>query len=197
MKKTVVTLMIVAVVFMLAGCSTPTETVVEIPEVTESTVTEGEAATILFGKVKSIVGNEIEIEVAEQPFDAESAESGEAGDSSSSEYREFTYEVSEGEELPEGLEGLEGESSSSTATVIAVEGSDGEMKIIGGGSEEKMELNYTGESKNIIIPAGTEIANLIGGSSTLEDIKKGSVLMLGIDDENAETPKAMNVIIME
>ena len=197
MKKTILTLMIAIVMVMAIGCSKDTES--EAPDETAA-ASERQVSgfeTSIFGKVKSIVGNEIELEIAEPPFDVDASVSGDSGST------EFTTEefIWDGEgELPEGLEdGGEGEveAESKSGVVIAVSGEDGQTQIIGGDDGQKMDLTYTGETKSIIIPAGTEILNLIGGTGLLEDIKKGSVLMIGIDDETASEPKALNILIME
>ncbi|MGI6153258.1 MAG: hypothetical protein ACOYJB_05395 [Christensenellaceae bacterium] len=157
-----------------------------------------EMGVSLFGKVKSIVGNEIELELAEPPFDmgeagGDGAVGGSFAISPSMQFEAHSDDsrasVSTGEEPADA--------DTTSGTVVAIAGEDGQIQVIGGDGENKMELEYTGESKSVIIPAGTEILNLLGGEGTLDNIKKGSVLMVGVEDENADTLKAKNVFIME
>lgn len=194
MKKIILALMIVSVMVAGGACSksTDVEESSSVSSISESGSESNEDAISMFGKVTSITGNEIELEIAEPPFDNDTLA---AADSSVVQGEEFVYEWNGDEELPGGVEGsVDGES---VGTIIAISGEDGEMQIIGADGGEKMDLKYTGESKSIIIPAGTEIMNMIGGPGSLDDIKKGSVLMLGVDDANASVLKALNVLIME
>ncbi len=82
------------------------------------------------------------------------------------------------------------------SVTFSISGEDGGITTFGGDGGEKMELEYTGESKSVIIPAGVDIVNLIGGEATLDAIKKGSVLMLTVDDSSG-TPTASSAMIME
>lgn len=157
-----------------------------------------QSATGIFGKVKSIVGNEIELEMAEPPFDI-GAPSGEEGDempgTALQPAQSVTVTVDE-KDMPEGAESGDGTKED---VVMGYEGSDGSVVIAGGaGSENKMELKYTGETKNVIIPTGIDIMSVLTGKTAkLEDIKKGSVLMLLVDDAKAERASASSVTIME
>lgn len=157
-----------------------------------------QSSTSIFGKVKSIVGNEIELELAKPPFDMGVPE-GEGGEMEPGTVTEaaksITVTVAEGD-MPEGAEG---DGDTKEGNVIGYEGADGSVQIVGGGgSENKMELEYTGETKNIIIPTGIDILSILTGKTAkLEDIKKGSVLMLSVDDANAERSSAQSVTIME
>lgn len=47
----------------------------------------------------------------------------------------------------------------------------------------KMELEYTGESKSMVIPTGVKINGKTGGTAGTEDIKKGSVIMILMDND--------------
>lgn len=167
---------------------------------------EGE---MLYGKVKSIVGNEIELEVAKPPFadiqggDQHSGDSMqaagaisfsvEAADGGAQVFEATDVGDATGEAAP-----VSGTISSedSAQTIVAVEGADGKMQVIGGGGEDGMELEYTGETKNVIIPAGAEIMN-VKGEGTLESIKKGSVLMLMVKDASVERVVANHVTVWE
>lgn len=44
------------------------------------------------------------------------------------------------------------------------------------GAEERTELEYTGESKDFVIPGGLKISGANGEEKQLSDIKKGSIL---------------------
>ena len=215
MKELIVTLVIGVALFTTVACSpvpksdaadkrgqdveaSAAETKANAPDdgmVTEETAEFGAS---LFGRVKSIVGNEIELEIAKAPFGMEPGNGAVTGKSSGTngEVREFVYESTIDPDGVGEIESGDGVSSQSQV-VIAMEGEDGQVHIIGEPGGENMNLEYTGESKSIIIPAGVAIMNMLGGEGTLNDIKKGSVLMVGVDDENAIAPTVLNIVVME
>ena len=169
---------------------------------------DGEAVGVvpIFGKVKRIVGNEIELELAKPPFDiaapgtgaAKETEGGGTPDSYvKSETRIFTEgdngAVIMDEEAKDSSDASE-QSDEKSMTYFAT-GQDGQVHVFGGEDGEKMELDYTGESKSILIPAGVDIVSL-AGEATIDAVKKGSVLMLMVD-ESSGTPMATSLTIME
>ncbi len=221
MKKKIIGILaavIAAVTF--AGCSAqaepaagvsaaPEETAAATPGGTEAAApegTEGNAALeydgevlageSIFGKVKSIVGNEIELELANPPF--EMGAPGEGG-AAGADVKQRAVTITEGDdggvqvseaeagEVPKGA--VRDEQSATYA--VTTEG--GQVHIVGGEDGEKMELEYTGESKSVIIPAGVSITSMVG-EATIDAVKKGSVLMLMVD---AKTGTATSVMIME
>ncbi len=111
---------------------------------------------VFFGKVTSIIGNEVEIEMALLP-DWNEGENIKPGDKKGS-----SQEKTAIRENPEGQEDYFAPDPEDS-----IFGEDGEIN-----------LTYTGESKTLTIPAGVNIRNILGGEATLEEIKKGSVLMI-------------------
>lgn len=127
---------------------------------------EEDMGEIFYGQVKSIVGNEIEMEMGVLP-DWSEGEDMKPGDKKKpgSSQEEVTIK-----ENPPGQEDYFAPDPDSS-----IFGEDGEIN-----------LTYTGENRNVIIPAGVDIRNILGGKATLDEIKKGSILMIkqkGTDDK--------------
>jgi ABC-type cobalt transport system substrate-binding protein len=120
-----------------------------------------EAGEILFGKVKSIVGNEVVLEIGTLPSDGGSENGGAANEGSDTQQ---IYDAGSGD----------------AGMVIADNGNIMELKP---GEENSLELEYTGETKTIIIPAGAAIESVLGEGS-LEAVKKGSVLQVELLKDN-------------
>ncbi len=152
--------------------------------------------TSVFGKVKSIVGNEIELELAKPPFDLGAPEGEEGGEAVAAAAAAPAKSVTVTSEESD----INTESADSESPKMMFESADGSVVVVSESDDgtSKLELEYTGESKSITIPAGISIMNMLTGKSArLEDIKKGSVLMLGVDDAAAERASAQSVAIME
>ena len=139
---------------------------------------------MIFGKVQSIVGNEITIALGTLP-------GGEGND-----------ENGDGETGPHTVQGFSmGEAPGAGEGPVVGGGpgaSEGPTLNIGGrvirpGQESDIELEYTGETKTLIIPAGAEIHSAMG-SATLEAINKGSVLNIELNTEG-EIPIVERVMI--
>lgn len=112
----------------------------------------------IYGRVKSIVGNEVEIELGKAPdWDGNNGVEGE----DKKKPGVSTIQVVE-KENPPGFEDYHAPDPSNP-----IYGENGEIN-----------LTYTGENKTLTIQAGIEIRNILGKTATLEEIKKGSVLML-------------------
>ena len=111
---------------------------------------------VFFGKVTSIIGNEVEIEMALLP-DWNGGKGIKPGDKKGS-----SQEKTAIRENPEGQEDYYAPDPEDS-----IFGEDGEIN-----------LTYTGESKTLTIPAGVNIRNILGGEATLKEIKKGSVVMI-------------------
>ena len=186
MKKIVMTTVSAMVLVGLVGCgfNIPTDKETPKQEVAGegTTVSSGENETAdfqnvtqVYGKVKSIIGNEIEVSLAKNPF-----------------------ELSE-EEL-EALEGgMEiGQAVTVTDSIAAMpsDGEGGNFSLLIG-EQEPLELEYTGETKSFTIPTGTTILNyLTGGEGSINDIKEGSVIAIAMDGEE-DNQKVFAVDIME
>lgn len=114
-----------------------------------------------YGKVKSIVGNEIEIEIGTVPEETWNEEI-------PPEERKKSHvpmvQIEE-RENPPGME-----------DIVVPNPPEYGGSIFGENGE--INLTYTGESRTLIIPAGTDIRNRLGKKETLDSIKKGTVLMV-------------------
>lgn len=175
--KKIVTIMVVALL-MLTGCSTISEPIEEdnidlqqkesedkMPhqidsneENPDSVQNIQEVGERIYGKVKSIIGNEVEIELGGVP-DWDGGNGDEDDDKKKQGVPMVKVVVKEN---PPGFENFYAPDPSNP-----IYGEDGEIN-----------LKYTGKSKTFIIQAGTEIRNTLGKTATLEEIKKGSILML-------------------
>lgn len=187
MKKTLTLILsLLLVVLLLAGCTTnapgtdgkETKDNASGEKSTEmqSAENSGSDGEILFGRVKSIVGNEIELELAEltggEDMGTGTNESG----------------VEEG--LSSNIE-EEGEADGPSLSIVK----DGKMYQFGAGaSNSSMELEYLGETRSIIIPTGAEIESLLG-AATLASIQKGSVIQITLSEGSDSL--AEKVMIME
>lgn len=125
-----------------------------------------------FGKIKGLVGNEIEVDLAKnKAFDQAQQEAeekgGDAGDGQMA--ATITSEASEG---------------------VAPVGSGTE------GKADKMELDYTGEIKSFIIPAGAQILGLGGVEASMSDVKEGSVVFITTEG-TPEAPVIVSIQILE
>lgn len=117
-----------------------------------------------YGKISSVAGNEIEVSIAKNTLDND-------------------------EDNNEKLGGTEGSSTptSSSSSIAAGEGEDQ------GGAEERIEMEFTGETKTFTIPAGAEIFQGAGQGGQLSSLKKGSVVIVYV---NKESGVVANVTIM-
>lgn len=155
---------------------------------------EGSEERTYLGKVKKIVGNEIEIELAkDQDVSGNSSKLPEGvqfqesigGDSGS---------------IPEGSQSLtEGSGEAISQDSISIDPSEGgEVLQLGDpGDNEKLELEYTGETIKITIPTGANIFDMRSGSdSKLSAIKTNSIIKV-FAKGTKEAPIVQSVDIVE
>jgi hypothetical protein len=138
---------------------------------------ENSIETIYFGKVKKLVGNEVDINIAKDLLSGALDGEGNGGN------MEMTQSNASSTEGP--VEDLG--TQTSVAAAESAESEKVEGDIPGGGTEMKQEiidsskedlkLEYTGESKSVVIPAGAIVFDLRSGKEVkLSDIKDGSVI---------------------
>lgn len=119
------------------------------------------AGKLIYGKVKSIIGNEIEIEIGTIPdWDGGYGDEGITPEDKKKP-GVSTVKVKE-KENPEGMEDYYAPDPNSSIF----------------GKDREINLNYTGESRTLIIPAGTDIRDTLGKKAVIDSIKKGTVLMI-------------------
>ncbi len=133
-------------------------------------------AVQLLGKVKSMVGNEISLDLAKLAGD-ETPEGGEGEEGATmAPAQSITVTTDEGESAG-------GESGGEEAPKVGYYAADGSGNVtaIGGGDDmPKLELEYTGETKDISVPAGIQIFDLFGKEMKIADLKEGNVLMVSM-----------------
>lgn len=141
-----------------------------------------EASTVqeqqyIYGKVKSIVGNEIEFELAKDP--------------------EIDIMDDMEEDTSKENKGDKKEAATMTGAAIATD----ENKKVDVGNIDKneplVELEFTDEEKTIIIPAGIDI-NVLSQSTDkgLSAIKEGTYLRIGVDNNKSEKSSILSVDVI-
>ena len=162
-KGLILAITIILAMSIFAGCSKNNEQ----PNIPDTSSSSGNSENIdndnidfieskgYFGKIKGIVGNEIEIDIGE-------------------------LVVPESEENDEALGDL-----GTMGQMIAVpqEGTEGSGSIDPSISAPKLDLTYTGESKSFIIPAGASIYKF-ASEETLSALKVGSVVSISVEGKN-------------
>ncbi|MEG2787267.1 MAG: hypothetical protein RR942_05545 [Romboutsia sp.] len=131
----------------------------------------------IYGKVKSIVGNEIEFELAKDP----------GKDIKSVDKEEVEKDKEKKDEVP------------ATMTTKAMSKEDDKKVSVGDieKNEPLVELEFTGNLKTIMIPTGVNINILSARSGEgLSSIKEGTYLKLSVDDNKSETPSVLSVDVI-
>lgn len=192
MKKTLLLGLVISMALGVTACSTDnkgnsgsSESIKQEGQNNESKDTiskdsEYKDKKFIYGKVKSIVGNEIEFELAKDPEkDIEGV------------YKEETDDKGEvKEEIAAAI---------TTPSTEAIK--EGEENKVSVGEIEKneplIELEFTGDIKTMIIPTGTDI-NILSAKSGegLSVIKEGTYLMISVDDNTSENPKVLSVDVI-
>ncbi|MEG2291255.1 MAG: hypothetical protein RSC24_14870 [Clostridium sp.] len=164
MKKFLVIALSALMITTVMGCSSKSGETNGTPEnAVEENVNMDKIAH--FGKVKSILGNELELEIASM---------------------EALGIMDEGDEEKD-----RGEESAAMAMTPATESSTENTEVVSGdANKEKMELEYTGDIENLKIPGGVTIMNLTTGkNSQISDIKDGSVIIIYTDSTSDSISK--------
>lgn len=194
MKKTVLTTLSIISLTGLVGCNTNTPNGDEIPkqevsvegnennltsENIEVTENDFQSMSQVYGKIKSVVGNEIEVSLAKNPFEFED----EAGEENGIGDGELSASVIVTESI-------------AVSPAVESEGGDLTFGIVGMDGQEPLELEYTGETKSFTIPTGTRILNfLTGGEGTFSDLKEGSVISITTTgDEGSEKIFSLDIL---
>ncbi len=131
----------------------------------------------VFGKVSSIVGNELALDVAKMPEEylngPENEDDGAAMDGGS------------GEVTISGQGSGDGNDSGSNedSPQIAMIGKNGGVQMINPDDIPKMELEYTGEQRKLTIPAGLPVTDAYGNAMKSSDLKEGNVLKISFTPE--------------
>ncbi|MBO3444288.1 hypothetical protein [Clostridium sp. CCUG 7971] len=182
MKKPLLLGLVISLVLGVTACSSGSE------EKKESTKENPQNEQVLenksnkeekfiYGKVKSIVGNEIEFELAKNP--------------------EKDIQGIEKEEIEK--EEIKGESQPAASVAPAMNKEDGQKVNVGDieKNEPLVELEFTGDLKTITIPTGVNIKILSARSGEgIAAIKEGTYLKLSVDDNKSEKPTVLSVDVI-
>ena len=174
MKKIFMALCMLILLF-IAACSTnkshkPSENMPAVSETNSTAPKSGEGENIYFGTINTIVGNELEVAMAKLPEWAQkNEESGQEGGQSGSPGNPEEDEGTSGalSDIPEG----------GSRDAAALDDVDGQKVALAS------TIEYTGEKKSFILPAGIEIIDLTGGKAGVSDLKKMNVLKLVMDEK--------------
>lgn len=155
---------------------------------------EGSEERTYLGKVKKIVGNEIELELAK---DQDVSGNG----SKLPEGVQFQESIGgDSGSIPEGSQSLtEGSGEAISQDSISIDPSEGGQvfQLRDPGDNEKLELEYTGETIKITIPTGANIFDMRSGSdSKLSAIKTNSIIKV-FAKGTKEAPIVQSVDIVE
>lgn len=185
MKKPLLLGLAISLALGVTACSSSTDANKEVPkneqQSQESSNDDKKESSIekqyIFGKVKGIVGNEIEFELAKDPGkDIEAVEKDE-----------------------EVKEEMKNEMPTITMTPAQKSG-EGDSKVNVGDIEANnplVDLEFTGEEKTITLPTGVSINVLSGRSGEgLAVIKEGTYLKLEVDDSKSENPSVFSVDVI-
>ncbi|GBF73497.1 hypothetical protein PA598K_01790 [Paenibacillus sp. 598K] len=174
---------VLCMAFILCGCSNSSEKGVQtdptvIPAVAEgkpqtdqvqeqsgSEETAAVSAAVFYGRVISILGNEMELEIGMSTKQVENL-----GKPSTPAKKGANQIMVKEKENPEGFVDF-------IAPLPPEMAQHGDEDSIFGANGE-VDLIYTGEIRNLIIPAGTDLRNITGGKEALDAIKKGTILMI-------------------
>lgn len=169
MKKTVLILVCIFILATATACSATPQTPPPVASPPDSAMDSAPPVeeqqpeqTLLYGKVTSVIGNEIDLNIGTTEEELPS-----------------TYQppVEEKEEK-EG----------SVPAMMLQPASDGEASFVEGGKVQKNEsiidITYGDETKSVLIPAGVQMVDLTGkGKSDLNSVKEGSVLRVTMQGE--------------
>ncbi|MDY3361724.1 MAG: hypothetical protein SOY04_15240 [Clostridium celatum] len=194
MKKILVLLLTTLTVVVLVGCNAKNDKSEEKEEL--SKVEQQIETTYIFGKVEKIVGNEVSLKLSTDEFIGieENEEKSNSGSFAVSESEMQQLENGQTVTLADGtvIQGIAMDSSDE-----AIEGDVGSNDMVEEfiGDEELngvnpfSQLEFNGESKDLIISAGVEIFNMTNGKEgKISDIKEGSILNITVDSKtNAVT----------
>lgn len=179
MKKPLLLGLVISLALGVTACSSEKkekEKATKDKSQNEQKVDNNKEEQFIYGKVKSIVGNEIEFELAKNPEkDIQGVEKDEV----------------EKEETKGGIP--------ATMTTSAISKEDANKVSVGEieKNEPLVELEFTGDLKTIMIPTGANINILSARSGEgLSAIKEGTYLKLSVDDNKSENPTVLSVDVI-
>lgn len=179
MKKLIVTVVTLALVFALAACSgeqvkSPDGAGASAPSQSENSSGSAENTAAIqsyMGQVSDKVGNDITVSLGEMVLDS--------GDSSGE-----TYYVDEnGETRPaDGNDVGAGEGATIMVPMPDDAAGDGTESSTGDAPAEQLPIEFTGEVREFTIPAGAKITNAMGKEVSFDHVTKGSLVQLIVNE---------------
>lgn len=188
MKKIITLILFCAVACALAACSqsqqpspegtssTPPTASDVSPEATDCENATSASVQTVYGKITQVVGNNISLSLGNLPQD------GLVKGNEDTVEQTITME----DAIARGLDVEENSANDLPAgsQIFMVAPSDGESDGTGdqaASSAPQMELEYTGEVLDYTIPAGISILNIFGEEVTMNELTKGTIVMLMVD----------------
>lgn len=173
MKKPLILSIVIALALGVSACS-PNKQETDSKDKAKS---EQKVDKFIYGKVKNIVGNEIEFELAKDPGKEIKAVDKDKDDK----------EKEKKDEIPASM------------TTKAMSGDEGKKVSVGDieKNEPLVDLEFTGDVKTILIPTGVDINVLSGRSGEgINTIKEGTYLKIAVDDNKSENPTVLSVDVI-
>ena len=173
MKKLLKLTLAALIMFGTVGCTTQNDDNASQGNDTNESINDGESEvemTINFGEVSQIVGNEITVSIGKNDL---FGNSGAVGEDSL---------VEQGDDASEEAPAI--------GMVPPIMG-DAEAPVGESGLGEALDIEYTGETLDITIPAGTQITNMFGEEIDFSSLEKGSLIEVYINSETSIVEKVI------
>ena len=182
MKKRIVTVLALTLTFALVACSggqtkTPESSV---PEQTDTSSGDTAAIQSYMGQVSDKVGNDITVSLGEIVLDS--------GDGSGESY----YVDENGEPRPsDGNDVGAGDGAMIMVPAPDDAAGDGTEGSAGAAPAEQLPIEFTGEVREFIIPAGAKITNAMGKEVSFDNVTKGSLVQLIVNETTGVVQQLM------
>lgn len=183
MKKVILLLVAGTLALSLVACTGETNNVKDLnstPDLSQSEKQETASIKTYMGQISGKLGNEITLSIGKLILENDS------GDNQ-------TMMIDEnGNQIP--VEGGFGGDADGDIVMIPMpddSGDEADGNAAGGGEIEKLPIEFTGEIKEFIIPAGANIVNVLGRETTLDSIKVGSLVQIIINETSGVVESIM------
>lgn len=183
MKKIILMAVAATLALSLVACSRETNNAKDsnpTPDSSQSTSQETASIKTYMGEISGKVGNDITLSIGKLILENDGGEG-------------QTMMVDEnGNQVP--VDGDMGDDAGGQTIMIPMPddaGAEDDGNAAGGGKIEKPPIEFTGEVRNFTIPAGAKIFNVAGKETTLESIKKGSLVQLVVNDSTGAVESLM------
>ena len=185
MKKLIVTTLALTLTFTFAACSggqTETPNGAENSAPTQTDTSSGDMAAVqsYMGQVSDKVGNDITVSLGEIVLDS--------GDGSGESY----YVDENGETRPsDGNDVGTGEGAMIMIPAPNDAAGSGTEGGTGDAPAEQLPIEFTGEVREFTIPAGAKITNAMGKEISFDNVTKGSLVQLIVNESSGVVERLM------